>query len=357
MHGRANTAAFEDSFRECLVATGCRGEEVCVVLTEEHLVSPACMKSTLAVLHGDLNLPNPFLAEQWEQLMPVLVRSCEEKGLSGTPEDAYNLFLERAFDNMHVGIVASGGSAAFLQAVREYPAVVDRCMVDMHVLWPDEALLAVAEKVLADAEEVGERAAAARAAMAVYATAADAVGSPPALHLRLLRALRMRAAEHSAQLRGALRRSRGGVTALRAAEAAVADMRAEVQRLEPELAAQRVEAAVLRERSMRDTAAADAACAAVAAEEAQVAAGAAATAALRDEAQAALASVLPALEAAEVALGALNRNDIVEIKTFSKPPALVQLTMEAVCILLREEPDWASSKRVCLVWPSRCMVV
>jgi len=33
--------------------------------------------------------------------------------------------------------------------------------------------------------------------------------------------------------------------------------------------------------------------------------------------------VLPALEDAEKALAALNKNDIIEIKTFTKPPALV----------------------------------
>lgn len=41
-----------------------------------------------------------------------------------------------------------------------------------------------------------------------------------------------------------------------------------------------------------------------------------------------LLQVLPALEAAEKALAALNKNDIVEIKTFTKPPPLVQLTLE-----------------------------
>jgi hypothetical protein len=45
--------------------------------------------------------------------------------------------------------------------------------------------------------------------------------------------------------------------------------------------------------------------------------------------------VLPALEAAEKALNALNKADIIEMKTFTKPPYLVQLTMEGVCILLQ----------------------
>ena len=35
--------------------------------------------------------------------------------------------------------------------------------------------------------------------------------------------------------------------------------------------------------------------------------------------------MLPALEASEKALSALNKNDIIEIKTFVKPPSLVQV--------------------------------
>jgi hypothetical protein len=36
----------------------------------------------------------------------------------------------------------------------------------------------------------------------------------------------------------------------------------------------------------------------------------------------------------------LLQNDIVEIKSFPKPPPLVQMTLEAVCILKQEKPDW-----------------
>jgi hypothetical protein len=55
---------------------------------------------------------------------------------------------------------------------------------------------------------------------------------------------------------------------------------------------------------------------------------------------------MPVLQAAERALRALNKNDIIEIKTFTQPPALVQLTMEGVCLLLREKPDWDTAKKV-----------
>lgn len=41
-----------------------------------------------------------------------------------------------------------------------------------------------------------------------------------------------------------------------------------------------------------------------------------------------------------------TQNDIVEIKSFPKPPALVQMTMEAVCILKQEKPDWDTAKKL-----------
>jgi len=62
--------------------------------------------------------------------------------------------------------------------------------------------------------------------------------------------------------------------------------------------------------------------------------------AIADDAKADLAEALPVLESAVKSLNALNKSDIVEMKSFSKPPPLVMLTMEAVCTLRQEKPDW-----------------
>lgn len=65
---------------------------------------------------------------------------------------------------------------------------------------------------------------------------------------------------------------------------------------------------------------------------------------MADSAKADLEEAMPALAAALTALKALDKNDIVEIKSFSKPPPMVQMTMEAVCILKGEKPDWDAAK-------------
>ena len=67
---------------------------------------------------------------------------------------------------------------------------------------------------------------------------------------------------------------------------------------------------------------------------------------IADDAKADLAEALPVLESAVKSLNALNKGDIVGMKSFSKPPPLVMLTMEAVCTLRQEKPDWDTAKKM-----------
>ena len=70
------------------------------------------------------------------------------------------------------------------------------------------------------------------------------------------------------------------------------------------------------------------------------------TKAIAESAQADLDEAMPALDSAVKSLNALNKADIVEVKGFPKPPPLVRMTMEAVCLLLGEKTDWDSAKKV-----------
>uniref|UniRef100_A0A182Y5Q8 Dynein heavy chain tail domain-containing protein n=1 Tax=Anopheles stephensi TaxID=30069 RepID=A0A182Y5Q8_ANOST len=66
---------------------------------------------------------------------------------------------------------------------------------------------------------------------------------------------------------------------------------------------------------------------------------------LAEVAGADLQRAMPALNAAVAALDSLNKKDMNEIKSYSRPPTRVELVMEAVMILLGKEPTWAESKR------------
>lgn len=44
-------------------------------------------------------------------------------------------------------------------------------------------------------------------------------------------------------------------------------------------------------------------------------------------------------------MNALNKKDLAEVKSFSRPPERVKLVLEAVMILKESEPSWAEAKR------------
>ncbi|KAK2185461.1 hypothetical protein NP493_233g02018 [Ridgeia piscesae] len=66
---------------------------------------------------------------------------------------------------------------------------------------------------------------------------------------------------------------------------------------------------------------------------------------MADLAQHDLDEALPALEEAMRALESLNKKDMTEIKSYGRPPALVEKVMEAVMILRGNEPTWSEAKR------------
>ena len=66
---------------------------------------------------------------------------------------------------------------------------------------------------------------------------------------------------------------------------------------------------------------------------------------IAEAAQKDLDEAMPALEEALKSLDSLSKRDIAEVKAYGKPPALVELVLEAVMVLKQSEPTWAEAKR------------
>eukprot|EP00884_Botryococcus_braunii_P017803 jgi/Botrbrau1/4706/Bobra.0218s0027.1 len=94
----------------------------------------------------------------------------------------------------------------------------------------------------------------------------------------------------------------------------------------------------------------------VAQQEQDANAQAAKAAEIAESAQKDLDEALPALDAALASLNSLSRNDIVEVKAMSNPPAGVKMVMEAACIMLDEKPKMVEDpsgkpgKKVAVYW-------
>jgi dynein heavy chain len=152
--------------------------------------------------------------------------------------------------------------------------------------------------------------------------------------------------EKRAELGSGRDRLQNGLAKLTQTNELVAKMQTELELLSPELKIRAADVEVLMIQIAKDQEIADGVRKVVQEEEVLVRAKAIETEAIAAEAQKDLDEALPALQAAFKALDALEKKDIAELKVFSKPPDLVLMVMEAICILFKVKPDWENSKKI-----------
>ena len=148
------------------------------------------------------------------------------------------------------------------------------------------------------------------------------------------------------EVSAALSRLEGGVLKLNEANSSVASMKLELSELQPVLEQKSAETSKLLLQVQSESAKANEQKAQVEKEAAAVAKTSAEVQVMAEDAQADLDKALPAFESAVKSLKSLSKADLVEVKGYAKPPALVQKVMEAVCVMLQTKTDWDSAKKV-----------
>ena len=74
----------------------------------------------------------------------------------GTTEEYEEFFTERTKAHLHVVLAMSPVGNALRDRIRSFPSLVNCCTIDWFMRWPDEALEAVCEHTLAEADLPGQ---------------------------------------------------------------------------------------------------------------------------------------------------------------------------------------------------------
>ncbi|EFJ52773.1 dynein heavy chain 3 [Volvox carteri f. nagariensis] len=338
---------------------GLDGKPVAFLLPDEHILTTDMFVEDLSNLLSSGEITGLFGLEEREKVYAELRHWAAAQGFDDTRDSLWRAFIGRARDNLHVVLCLSPVGEAFRDRCRRFPSLLAATTIDWFSEWPKEALLSVSTRFL-EHQELGGSVmvrAMAQTRVDIHTAVVEAAGRfylelkrryyvTPRSYIDLIHLYISLLAARRQETAVARERLLSGVAKLTTTNSTVEDMRTQLRLLQPVLADKTVATQRLLEQVTYEQYEAERVRAAVAGEEADVKAQAAKLAALKDEAQADLEEVLPQLEAAEHSLSALNKTDIIEIKTFTKPPPLVQTTMEGVCILLQEKPDWETAKRL-----------
>ncbi|DBA83803.1 TPA: hypothetical protein ACH3X1_006326, partial [Trebouxia sp. C0004] len=354
-YGRAE---FWGDLKKVYQMCGVDEREVAFLLTDSQVVSEVFLEDISNILNlGEV--PGMFADEERNKLLEDSRSSLMAQGIPDVPGPLWRAFVERVRAKLHIVLCMSPVGETFRLRCRQLPTLVNCCTINWFSDWPPEALISVSTRQLEHVDLCKGPMVAALSTLSVEVHAGVVAAADkfllelrrrfyvtPKTFLDMLALLSSMLGEQHSQLTASRERLIHGLNKLHETNSAVDAMQQELTALQPNLQQKTASAEQLLAQVTQENKEAEEIQAVVSQEEQSVSQQGAKTAALKDDAQQELNQVLPALEAAQKALNALNKNDIIEIKTFTKPPALVQLTMEGVCILLQEEPDWATAKRV-----------
>jgi dynein heavy chain len=271
-----------------------------------------------------------------------LIESAQER------EAYFNARLvERVHTNLRVAVSATAHTPALTHIVTECRSFADACSVDCYDSFSTEALAAIARAHFAHDEKLQrfvefasvENGALARACAALHVGALSQQATVSvASYQEMLRALGALLHDRGGEVWSTLQRLTVGAAKLRSTARLVGEMQRDLEALlgrrdSTEEEMERLIASIAREQEALDASRAQLQ---IEQEEAERESTAAAQAAV--DAQQDVDSVVPLVSQAIKELSSLNKKDIAEIKSLTKPPPRLMIVLEALCIILGRAP-------------------
>ncbi|KAJ3027001.1 UNVERIFIED_CONTAM: Dynein heavy chain 6, axonemal, partial [Siphonaria sp. JEL0065] len=353
-----DTAEWREDLKKLYRSAGVEGKNTVFLLSDTQIKKETFLEDINSILNSG-EVPNLLEVDEREKVLGDLRPIARERGLAEDRDSVYQFFISRVRDNLHIVLATSPVGDAFRNRCRMFPSLVNCSTIDWFDEWPKDALLSVSKRffefVDLGSDEMREKISAMcveiHASVGVmarrfYTELRRRYYTTPTSYLELINLYTAMLHEKRKELGSGRDRLRNGLSKLLETNDLVANMQVELEELGPELKQKAADVEILMVKIAKDQEMADGVRKVVSDEEAIVRDKAIVTESIATEAQRDLDEALPALQAAYKALDALEKKDIAELKVFSKPPDLVLLVLEAICILFKVKPDWESSKKL-----------
>ncbi|EDQ90997.1 uncharacterized protein MONBRDRAFT_20211 [Monosiga brevicollis MX1] len=352
---------FREDLKTLYRQAGLENKPTVFLFTDTQIVIEDFLEDINNILSSG-EVPNLFAPDELEEIRNELAPLARKQGLDESPVGLYKYFISRVRNNLRVVLCMSPVGEAFRNRLRMYPGLVNCTTIDYFHAWPEDALLAVAHRYMHDVDfGTGEDGEAVRKAVSsTFAVIQQSVLSSsaqmleelkrhnyvtPTNYLELVMGYKQLLAEKRRELGDAADKLANGLGKIDETSAKVEQMSIELVETKKQVAEFQRECEEYLVIIVQQKREADDQQMAVSQRSEKISVEAKQCQKLASDAQADLDEALPALESAMEALNSLNKGDITEIKSYSKPPDLVAMVMEAVMVLRKSKPDWAEAKR------------
>jgi len=93
-----------------------------------------------------------FPMEDVDQIVNNVRSAVKGENILDSKDNCWKFFIDRVKKNLHMALCFSPVGEAFRNRARKFPALINSTVIDWFHPWPEDALLSVAAKFLADVE-------------------------------------------------------------------------------------------------------------------------------------------------------------------------------------------------------------
>ena len=347
---------FREDIKTLYTKLGVDNKPMVFIFTDAHVVQEGFLELINNLLTSGV-VPALYAEDEKDSMAQVMRDEVIRAGKPDTKEMLWKAFINRCRDNLHVVLAMSPAGDTLRQRCRNFPGLVNCCVIDWFIPWPEEALRAVATVFLSDVELPEDTRGTIIDHMVMVHLSATTTAAEycqrfrrflyitPKNYLDYIENYRKLLAESRKTNGDLIKRFGGGLDKLiQAAE--------EVDVMSANLAEQKkvVEQKTKDCEELLETIATNTTVAEAKQKEAEVSKGELKImnkkiGKEKAEAEEELAKAIPALEAAKAALENLSKSDITELKSFAKPHPLVEAVTAAVCCLKGvKDTSWKGAK-------------
>ena len=238
---------FRDDLKSLYTMIGVNNQKVMFLFTDSHVADEGFLELINNMLTSGM-VPALYADDEKEGVTAGLKEEVVKKGLGETKEAAWNYFVDRCRNNLHVVLGMSPVGDTLRTRCRNFPGMVNNTVIDWFQPWPEDALTSVANRFLAEENLGSDEVKTALASMCVFIhRSIDTVSNrffdelrrkvytTPKSYLDLINLYLSMLEEQRAKLKAAGSRLVVGVEKLNDTNAKVDGLQEELTRLQPVL--------------------------------------------------------------------------------------------------------------------------
>ena len=348
--------AFREDLKELYTMLGVENKKVMFIFSDAHVVNDGFLELINNMLTSGM-VPALYAEEEKDGLNNSVRDEVIAKGLNDTKEVCWQHFVSRCRNNLHIVLAMSPVGETLRMRCRNFPGMVNNSVIDWFNPWPEEALSSVASAFLRDEDLPSElREGLVQHMVMVHMDVQQRSVEffeklrrhnyvTPKNYLDFISNYKKELEGNRKMIGDMSSRLDGGLQKLIQAATEVDKMQISLGEAKKVVDAKTIEVDELLDVITVNTTAVEEKAEAATLKSEELAVQSKQIEVEKQEAEAELALAIPVLEEAAAALNSLQKDDITEIRSFSKPNVYVQKVCECVVILQRfKDVSWKGAR-------------